>query len=221
MVQCLIGGMIMQRYIYALEPARSIPAARSRPRWPVPCSTLSAAQCSRAFGSDGDRSSAVSHTWSGPRHRVGFWAVAYAFLVLFAFSTAPRPLYVLYARRDHFSSFMITLIYATYAIGVVASLFFVSHLSDHHGRRPHLLADVAFAVLSDVLFLAWTALPGLFLARILCGISVGLTVSTATAHLNELHQARRPGSSRARRSLVPHGGSAGPQPGSSPAKVRA
>jgi AcrR family transcriptional regulator len=27
MVQCLLGGMIMERYVYALEPARSIPAA--------------------------------------------------------------------------------------------------------------------------------------------------------------------------------------------------
>ena len=27
MVQCLIGGMIMDRYIYRLEPARSVPAA--------------------------------------------------------------------------------------------------------------------------------------------------------------------------------------------------
>jgi AcrR family transcriptional regulator len=26
MVQCLIGGMIMERYVYALEPARSLPA---------------------------------------------------------------------------------------------------------------------------------------------------------------------------------------------------
>jgi AcrR family transcriptional regulator len=26
MVQCLLGGMIMERYIYALEPARSVPA---------------------------------------------------------------------------------------------------------------------------------------------------------------------------------------------------
>jgi hypothetical protein len=28
MVQCLIAGMIMQRYIYALEPARCLPAAQ-------------------------------------------------------------------------------------------------------------------------------------------------------------------------------------------------
>jgi len=33
MVQCLIAGMIMQRYIYALEPARSMPAAQFEAVW--------------------------------------------------------------------------------------------------------------------------------------------------------------------------------------------
>jgi len=103
-------------------------------------------------------------------------------LVLLAFSTAPSPLYVLYAHRDHFSSLVITLIYAAYALGVICSLVFVSHLSDLHGRRPHLLAAVAIAVVSAALFIAWPSLPGLFVARILSGISVGLTVSTATAY---------------------------------------
>jgi hypothetical protein len=123
------------------------------------------------------------------RHRFAFWAVPYAFVVLLAFSTAPSPLYVLYANRDHFSSLMITLIYAAYALGVVGSLLFVSHLSDLHGRRPHLLLAVALAVVSAGVFIASPSLPGLFAARILSGVSVGLTVSTATAYLNEL---RRP-----------------------------
>jgi MFS family permease len=132
------------------------------------------------------------------RHRLGFWAVAYAFLALLSFSTAPSPLYVLYARRDHFSSLMITLIYAAYAVGVAGSLFFASHLSDVHGRRPHLLTAVALAVASGALFIAWPALPGLFAARILCGISVGLTVSTATAYLSESHRAQGAATSAAR-----------------------
>jgi hypothetical protein len=46
------------------------------------------------------------------RHRRGFRAVAFAFLVLMAFSTAPSPLYGLYRARDHFSLFMVTVIYA-------------------------------------------------------------------------------------------------------------
>lgn len=145
----------------------------------------------------------VVRSWRGagraaPRHRLGFWAVAYAFLALLSFSTAPSPLYVLYARRDHFSSLMITLIYAAYAVGVAGSLFFASHLSDVHGRRPHLLTAVALAMASGVLFIAWPALPGLFAARILCGISVGLTVSTATAYLSESHRTQGTATSAAR-----------------------
>jgi predicted MFS family arabinose efflux permease len=135
---------------------------------------------------------------AGVRHGLGFWAVAYTFVVLLAFSTVPSPLYILYAHRDHFSSFMITVIYATYAIGVIASLFLASHLSDVHGRRPHLLAAVALAIVSDVVFLAWPSLAGLFAGRILCGLSVGLAVSTATAWINELYRVRNPRSSGAR-----------------------
>jgi len=143
-----------------------------------------------------------SHGWSAFRRRVALWAVAFAFLVLLAFSTAPSPLYVLYAHRDDFSALVITLIYAAYALGVVGSLFLVSHLSDLHGRRPHLLLAIAIAVVSGALFIAWPSLPGLFVARILSGISVGLTVSTATAYLDELHRAQRPQSSVRRPQLL-------------------
>lgn len=136
------------------------------------------------------------------RYRFGFWAIGYTFLVLLACSTGPSPLYVLYARRDHFSSSMITLVYAAYAVGVLASLIFVSHLSDVQGRRPHLLAAVVFAVASGALFIAWPTLAGLFAARVLCGISVGLTMGTATAYLNELHQAHRPRSPGGRPQLL-------------------
>jgi len=146
--------------------------------------------------------STVAPAKAASRYGFGFWAIAYAFLAVLSFSTAPSPLYVLYAHRDHFSSLMITLIYAAYAAGVAGSLVFASHLSDVHGRRPHLLAAVALALVSGVLFIAWPALPGLFTARILCGLSVGLTVSTATAYLSESHRAHRPASSGTRPQLT-------------------
>jgi MFS family permease len=146
--------------------------------------------------------SAASEAPSRLRHGFGFWAVGYASLVLLACSTAPSPLYVLYAHRDHFSSFMITLIFAAYAVGVLASLIFAAHLSDVQGRRPHLLAAVAFAAASGALFIAWPTLAGLFAARVLCGVSLGLTMGTAAAYLNELHQAHRPRSPEGRPQLV-------------------
>jgi MFS family permease len=126
------------------------------------------------------------------RYRFGYWAAAFGFVTLTAFSTAPSPLYALYARRDGFSSLTITMVYAAYAVGVAISLFFAGHLSDIHGRRPLLLLALGLDAASAVVFLAWPALPGLFVARVVCGLSVGVTTSTATAYLSELHAAHRP-----------------------------
>jgi len=39
----------------------------------------------------------------------GFWAVAFAFLIVMSLATLPSPLYGLYRTRDHLSAFMITL----------------------------------------------------------------------------------------------------------------
>jgi MFS family permease len=121
------------------------------------------------------------------RHQLGFWAVAFAFLAVMAFSTLPSPLYGLYQQRDGFSSFTITIIYAAYAIGVIAALLLAGHVSDWHGRRRVLLPAIATSVVSAVIFLLWRDLPGLILARIVNGLSVGVVAATATAWLAELH----------------------------------
>lgn len=139
---------------------------------------------------------------SARRYGLGLWAAAYLFLVQMAFSTAPSPLYVLYARRDRFSSLMITLIYAAYAIGVLASLLLISHRSDVHGRRPHLLAALALALLSAVVFLAWPTLAGLLIARVLFGVAAGLTMATVSAYISELFRSRYPHGSPSRAQLI-------------------
>jgi MFS family permease len=131
------------------------------------------------------------------RHRLGFWAVAFAFLVVMAFSTLPSPLYGLYQQRDGFSSFTITVIYGAYAIGVVAALLLAGHVSDWHGRRRVLLPAIATSVVSAIVFLAWRDVPGLIVARIVNGLSVGVVTATATAWLTELHLKGRPDAGRA------------------------
>jgi MFS family permease len=149
-----------------------------------------------------DTRTVVTEQRSAGPHRFGYWATAFAFLTLTAFSTVPSPLYALYARRDGFSSLAITLVYAVYAVGVAVSLFLAGHLSDSHGRRPVLLAALGLDAISAIVFLAWPALPGLFTARIICGLSVGITSSTATAYLSELHAAHRPARLAHRAQLV-------------------
>lgn len=121
------------------------------------------------------------------RHSTAFWVVAAAFCVNLAFSAVPTPLYAIYQQRDHFSTLMITVVYAVYALGVIASLFLGGHVSDWVGRRRVLVPALAVNVLSAVLFIAFPSLPGLIIARIVSGVSIGLTTGTATAYLAELH----------------------------------
>ena len=99
-----------------------------------------------------------------------------------AFSTVPSPLYGLYQARDHFSLFMVTVVHAVYAIGVIGALLLAGHLSDWYGRR-HLLLP---AIVSAIVFLASKSLSGLLVARLINGISIGIVPTTATAYLAEL-----------------------------------
>jgi MFS family permease len=144
---------------------------------------------------------------SGPsrfasRHRRGFWLVGFAFLVTMAFSAVPAPLYVLYAARDSFGPLMITVIFAAYAVGVIASLFLAGHLSDWLGRRRMAVIAVSVNVASGVIFLLWPTVAGLLVARVVSGISVGMLTATATAFLSELDAAGRGGMSRRRAEII-------------------
>jgi MFS family permease len=118
--------------------------------------------------------------------RAGFWAVAFAFLVVTAFSTAPGALYGLYERHEQLSSLTITLVYAVYAVGVITSLLLVGHLSDVYGRKPLLITAVAVATVAAVLFISWHSLVGLLVARVLTGLALGAAVATATAYIADL-----------------------------------
>ncbi|MEA2443481.1 MAG: hypothetical protein QOJ12_773 [Thermoleophilales bacterium] len=135
------------------------------------------------------------HTTQAPprRHGAGLWAVAFAFLTVLAFSSAPTPLYAIYQARDGFSTFMITVIFAAYAVGVVVALFFAGHVSDWLGRRRALVPAILLSLASAIVFLLWRDLPGLLVGRVLNGLSVGIVTATATAYLAELHLGERPG----------------------------
>jgi len=135
-------------------------------------------------------------------HHTSFWLAALAFLVNMGFSAVPTPLYVLYQRRDHFSDITVTLVYAVYAVGVIVSLFLAGHLSDWVGRRRILVPALLLNVVSALVFIADPGLVGLFLARIISGVSVGLTTATATAYLAELHAAARPLAGKERAEVV-------------------
>lgn len=135
-------------------------------------------------------------------HGAGFWVIAAAFLVVISYAAVPTPLYAIYQARNGFSTFTITIIFAAYAAGVMLSLYLAGHVSDWLGRRRVILAAITIELLSAVLFLVWTDLAGLLVARFVTGIGVGILTATATAHLSELRLAANPGSDPRRASTV-------------------
>ena len=112
--------------------------------------------------------------------------MALAFTTAMAFTTVPTPLWSLYAQRDHFSSLTVTIAFAVYAVAVAVSLFLAGHVSDWYGRRRVLMPALALEIVAAAVFLAWPALPGLLVARVLSGLGVGAVTATATAWLSEL-----------------------------------
>ena len=116
------------------------------------------------------------------RH-AAFFAVAYAFAVTALGTTMPTPLYGIYQEQLGFSELTVTLIYATYAVGVIGGLLLFGRISDQIGRRRTLLPGLALSAASAVVFLLAHGLAPLFLGRILSGLSIGIFTGTATATL--------------------------------------
>jgi MFS family permease len=112
-------------------------------------------------------------------------------LGLFA-SVTPSPLYHTYSALWHFSPLTLTLVYATYAFGVLATLLLAGRVSDDVGRRPVLLVALAALMGSTVLFMLADSVAWLFVARGLQGLATGAALSAASAALLDLHPRRDP-----------------------------
>jgi MFS family permease len=118
---------------------------------------------------------------------------AYAFFVTMLGTTLPTPLYPIYEARFGFSELIVTVVYATYAIGVFIALLLLGQSSDEVGRRPVLFVGLAFAAASSIVFLLASALGPLLVGRVLSGLSAGIFTGTATAALVDFAPEEAPG----------------------------
>jgi MFS family permease len=126
------------------------------------------------------------------RTRLGFPAVAFAFLIVMAFATMPSPLYGLYRVRDGLSAFMVTVVFAIFAVGTIGALLSVRFIATRAGRRGAMLGAVATMIVAAGLLAAWKALPGLLIGRLITGLAVGLAAGTGITYLIELRARQDP-----------------------------
>jgi predicted MFS family arabinose efflux permease len=112
-------------------------------------------------------------------------------LALFASGT-PSPLYGTYRELWGFSPLVLTLVYATYAFGVLTTLILAGRVSDEVGRRPVLIVALTALIGASVLFMLADSVAWLFVARGIQGLATGLALSAASAALLDLHPTRDP-----------------------------
>lgn len=124
---------------------------------------------------------------------VGFWGLAGLLGLLMFASSAPSPLYGVYASRWHFSSATVTAVFAVYAVTLLAALLVVGRLSDHVGRRPVILAALVVEGAAMACFITADSTVLLYLGRVLQGLATGAAVGALSAALVELSvRAERP-----------------------------
>jgi len=117
--------------------------------------------------------------------RFAFPLLAYAFAAIMVGTTLPTPMYSLYSDQMNFSVLTTTVVFATYAGGVLFALVAFGRWSDAIGRRPVLLGGVVFALASAVVFLLADSVSMLLIGRVLSGLSAGVFTGTATAAVIE------------------------------------
>src|SRR2546423_2212770 len=124
-----------------------------------------------------------------PRARAGagpLAAVWVAWLLLMAGANLATPLYPVYAKHFHFSSLVLTAIFATYAFVLVPALILFGRLSDRFGRRPVLVVGLATASVGLALFAATTGPTWLFTAPAAQGPAGWTSRGPATAAAGRL-----------------------------------
>jgi MFS family permease len=127
---------------------------------------------------------------SGPRRQAGIrlplLVLTSAFASMLLSANLAAPLYAGYAKRFGFSTAVLALIFAVYAMVLIPSLLVFGQASDALGRRKVIATGLGLAIVALVLFAAARGTAWLFAARAVQGLGQGMMSGAATAALAEL-----------------------------------
>ena len=118
--------------------------------------------------------------------------VTAAFSAMLLSANLATPLYAVRARQFGFSTAVLALIFAVYALVLVPALLLFGQLSDRLGRRVVIAIGLGLAALALLLSALAAGTAWLFAARAMLGVAQGVLSGAATAALAELNPAGEP-----------------------------
>jgi predicted MFS family arabinose efflux permease len=146
-----------------------------------------------------------------PAHRnsrVALAIVTSAFSAMLLAANLATPLYAVWARQFGFSTAVLALIFAVYALVLIPALLTFGQLSDRLGRRVVIAIGLGLAILALTFFALATGTAWLFAARATLGVAQGMLSGAATAALAELVPAADPRRAALLATMSQAGGSA-------------
>jgi MFS family permease len=114
-----------------------------------------------------------------------FAGSAAVFAALYLAAGAPTPLLVVFEQQWHFPAWVLTVAFASYALGLPAALLVAGSLSDHIGRRPVLVGSLLVEVGAMLMFVFARDIGWVIAARTVQGIATGAATSAFSASVVE------------------------------------
>src|SRR5438067_178095 len=118
--------------------------------------------------------------------RTALLVVTAAFTTMLLSANLATPLYGVYAQQFGFSTAVLALVFAVYAVVLIPALMLFGQLSDRLGRRAVIALGLGMAALALVFFAVASNVIWLFAARGTLGLAQGMLSGSATAALAEL-----------------------------------
>lgn len=137
------------------------------------------------------------------RSKYGFVLAAVGVATLLAAASAPSPFYPLFQQSLGIGSVVITVVFAVYAVALLAALLTLGSISDHIGRRPAISAGFLILALGMVILWHADSAGMLIAARGVQGLASGILVSTLAATITDCAPPERAGRAALVNSAMP------------------
>ena len=114
---------------------------------------------------------------------ISFIAASVSFLMVFAASATPIPLYDIYRVEDHLTYNDLALTAVVYFVGAITALLFFGRVSDYFGRKPIAFLIFFLTSIATIILLDVNSASSLIIARLFLGLACGLASSSITSYI--------------------------------------